>query len=263
MSKATGSAVALLAVGSIAITGCSTGGARSASRAYVERPVEVLYNAAAEELDRKSYDEAVELFNEVERQHPFSEWARRASLMSAYASYKSRRYDDAILTAERYIGLNPGSEGAAYAHHIVALSHFNQIIDVGRDQRTTELARGALEEVVRRYPDSEYAQDARVKLDMVRDQLAGKEMTVGRWYLRRNQHLPAINRFKRVVEQYDTTSHAPEALHRLVESYMSVGLRGQALAAAAVLGHNHPESDWYRLTYAMMEPTTTQFAEAE
>ncbi|MEO0981952.1 MAG: outer membrane protein assembly factor BamD [Pseudomonadota bacterium] len=242
----------LLVGGSVAVASCASG-SRSERRAYVERPVELLYNSAATELDRRSYDEAIALFNEVERQHPYSEWARRATLMSAYASYKSRRYDDAITTAQRYVGLHPGSEGAAYAYHVIALSHFDQIIDVGRDQRTTELAKAALEDVIRRFPESEYAKDSRLKLDMVNDQLAGKEMTIGRWYLRRNQHLPAINRFKTVVEQYETTSHAPEALHRLVEAYMSVGLMDQAQQVAAVLGHNHADTRWYADTYALME----------
>lgn len=220
--------------------------------AYVERPVEVLYNAAARELDKRDYDQAIALFNEVERQHPYSEWARRAVLMSAFAAYQGRMYNDSIDAARRYISLNPGSEDAAYAYYLVAVSFFEQITDVGRDQRTTELAKAALDELIRRFPSSEYAKDSRLKLDMVNDQLAGKEMTVGRWYLRQNKHLAAINRFRTVVSEYDTTTHAPEALYRLVEAYLSVGLEGEALAAAAVLGHNHPESEWYSDAYRIM-----------
>ncbi|MEL6257701.1 MAG: outer membrane protein assembly factor BamD [Pseudomonadota bacterium] len=245
--------ILLLSSGALAITAGCASGARSESRAYVARPVEQLYNSAAVQLDRRSYDEAIGLFNEVERQHPYSEWARRASVMAAFAAYRARRYDEAITTAQRYVSLHPGSEGAPYAYYIIALSHFDQIIDVGRDQRTTELAKGALLDIVKRYPDSDYAQDARLKLDMVNDQLAGKEMTIGRWYLRRNQHLPAINRFRTVVGEYQTTSHAPEALHRLVEAYLSVGLTGQAKAAAAVLGHNHADTIWYERTYDLMD----------
>lgn len=240
-----------IAIASVAVTACQNN-ARRAEIAYVERPVEVLYNNAAKELDSRRYDDAILLFNEVERQHPYSEWARRSTLMSAFAAYQSRRYEEAIGTAQRYISLNPGSEDAAYAYHLVATSYFEQIIDVGRDQRTTELTKAALDELLRRFPNTEYAKDAQLKMDMVDDQLAGKEMTIGRWYLKRNEHLPAINRFRTVVTTYDTTTHAPEALYRLVEAYMSVGLKGEALAAAAVLGYNHPESDWYRDAYAIM-----------
>ncbi|MEL6323371.1 MAG: outer membrane protein assembly factor BamD [Pseudomonadota bacterium] len=236
----------------IALTaGCSSN-SRRAERAYIERPVEVLYNQAAREMDQRDYDAAIVLFNEVERQHPYSEWARRSTLMSAFAAYQSRKYDEAISTAQRYVALNPGSENAPYAYHLIATSYFEQITDVGRDQRTTELARGALDEIMRRYPTSEYARDAQLKMDMVNDQLAGKEMEIGRWYLRQNQHLPAINRFRTVVTGYDTTTHSPEALYRLVESYLSIGLRGEAQAAAAVLGYNHPETNWYQDAYRLM-----------
>ncbi|MEM9668131.1 MAG: outer membrane protein assembly factor BamD [Pseudomonadota bacterium] len=238
---------------SILIVSACQNNTRRATRAYVERPVEVLYNSAARELDRRDYQDAIELFNEVERQHPYSEWARRSTLMSAFAAYQSRQYDDAISTAERYIALNPGSEHAPYAYHLVATSYFEQITDVQRDQRTTELARSSLDEIIRRYPESEYARDAQVKMDMVNDQLAGKEMAIGRWYLRRNEHLPAINRFRTVVTSYDTTTHSPEALFRLVEAYLSIGLKGEALAAAAVLGHNHPETNWYRDAFRLMQ----------
>ena len=221
--------------------------------AYVERPVEVLYNSAAKELDTRDYDDAIQLFNEVERQHPYSEWARRSTLMSAFAAYQSRRYDEAVDTARRYISLNPGSEEAAYAYYLVATSYFEQIVDVGRDQRTTELAKASLDELLRRFPTTEYAKDAQLKMDMVDDQLAGKEMEIGRFYLRRQEHLPAINRFRKVVTDFDTTTHTPEALYRLVGAYMSVGLKGEALAAAAVLGYNHPESDWYKTAYGIMD----------
>ena len=225
---------------------------RSEQRAYVERPVEQLYALAADELDKRDYIEAIELFNEVERQHPYSEWARRASLMSAFASYESRKYTDAITTAQRYVSLHPGSEDAPYAYYIIALSYFDQIMDVGRDQKMTEDAKVALQDIIRRFPESEYAKDAELKIDMVNDQLAGKEMEVGRWYLRRGQPLPAINRFRTVVETYQTTSHAEEALHRLVEGYLSIGLKGEALAAASVLGYNYPQSDWYKRSYRLM-----------
>ncbi len=221
--------------------------------AYVERPVETLYQRATDELDSRDYEQAILLFNEVERQHPYSEWARRSALMSAFASYESRRYDDAIDTANRYLALNPASQGAPYAYYLIAVSYFDQIIDVGRDQKTTELAQAALFELVRRYPDTDYARDARLKLDMVDDHLAGKEMEIGRWYLRNNQHLSALNRFRNVVRDYDTTLHAEEALHRLVETYLSLGLRHEAVSAAAVLGYNYPQSEWYADSYSLLQ----------
>ncbi len=235
----------------LAISACQST-RRNPELAYVERPVEQLYNQAAERIDRKDYVRAIQLFEEVERQHPYSEWARKSMVMSAYASYKSRDYAAAISGAERYLSLHPGGSEAAYAYYLTAISHFDQIVDVGRDQATTEKARTALTDVIRRFPDSDYARDARVKLDMVNDQLAGKEMTIGRWYLRSNQTLAAINRFKTVVEKYETTSHTAEALHRLVEAYLTLGLKDQAMAAGATLGHNYPTSDWYRMSYRLL-----------
>ena len=235
----------------LAVSACQNGN-RNQERAYVERPVEQLYSAAAEELDKNDYVTAIQLFNEVERQHPYSDWARRASLMSAFASYESGKFTDAITTAQRYVSLHPGSEDAPYAYYLIALSYFDQIMDVGRDQKITEDAKVALQDIIRRFPDSEYAKDAALKMDMVNDQLAGKEMTVGRWYLRRGQPLPAINRFRTVVETYQTTTHTEEALHRLVEGYLSVGLKGEALAAASVLGYNYPQSEWYQRSYRLM-----------
>ena len=235
----------------LTVTACQNA-RRSQERVYVERPVEQLYSAAAEELDKKDYLSAIELFNEVERQHPYSDWARRASLMSAFASYESGKFTDAIATAQRYVSLHPGSEDAPYAYYLIALSYFDQIMDVGRDQKITEDAKVALQDIIRRFPESEYAKDAKLKMDMVDDQLAGKEMEIGRWYLRRGQPLPAINRFRSVVQTYETTTHAEEALHRLVEGYLSIGLKGEALAAAAVLGYNYPQSTWYQRSYRLM-----------
>ena len=252
MSRLKSPLVLVLMAASISLGACQTDKAKR-ELAYVERPVEVLYNTAAKELDTRDYEDAIQLFNEVERQHPYSEWARRSTLMSAFAAYQSRRYDEAVDTARRYISLNPGSDEAAYAYYLVATSYFEQIVDVGRDQRTTELAKASLDELLRRFPTTEYAKDAQLKMDMVDDQLAGKEMEIGRYYLRRQEHLPAINRFRKVVTDFDTTTHTPEALYRLVEAYMSVGLKGEALAAAAVLGYNHPESDWYKTAYGIMD----------
>ena len=243
----------LLSVGVslIALSACQ-GSARRENLAYVDKPVEQLYNEAARSLDRRLWDQAALQFNEVQRQHPYSEWAQRSMLMASYARYRDGSYADAVSGAEGYIALYPGGEGAAYAYYLIGISHFEQIIDVGREQGRSELALVALNEVVRRFPTSEYARDAELKVDMVRDQLAGKEMSIGRYYLRNAEYLAAINRFKRVIDEYETTTHTPEALHRLVEAYLSVGLEGQALAAASVLGYNYPGSDWYADSYALM-----------
>ena len=173
-------------------------------------------------------------------------------VMTAYASYQANDYDEAISGAQSYLSLHPGGSEADYAYYLIAVSYFDQIVDIGRDQRTTELALSALQDVTRRFPNSSYARDASLKIDMVNDQLAGKEMEIGRWYLRSNQTLAAVNRFKTVVTTYDTTSHTPEALHRLVESYLSLGLRDQALAAGATLGYNYPRSDWYKMSYRLL-----------
>lgn len=245
--------LAFLAVSAaLIITACQSSARRQEALAYVERPVEQLYNQAAAELDAQDYPSAILLFNEVERQHPYSEWARRAMVMTSFANYSSRNYDEAIASSQRYLSLHPGGSEADYAYYLIAASYFEQIVDVGRDQKTTELARDALLDVSRRFPDSQYARDASAKLDMVYDQLAGKEMEVGRWYLRHNQTLAAVNRFKTVVDKYDTTSHTPEALHRMVEAYLTLGLTGEATKSAAVLGHNYPHSDWYKMSYRLM-----------
>lgn len=241
----------VILAGTLLITACASN-RRNPELAYVERPVEQLYNQATERMDRRDYVRAKLLFEEVERQHPYSEWARRSMVMSSYVSYRSRDYTSSIAGAERYLSLHPGGSEAEYAYYLIALNHFDQITDVGRDQATTEHARAALLEVIRRFPESEYARDARVKLDMVNDQLAGKEMTIGRWYLRTNQTLAAVNRFKKVVTDYQTTSHSEEALHRLVEAYLTLGLRDQALAAGATLGHNYPGSGWYQMSYQIL-----------
>jgi len=236
----------------VAVSGCQSASKRKQELAYVERPVEQLYNAAAQELDKRNYPRAILLFNEVERQHPYSEWARKSMVMTAYASYQAHDYDEAISGAQAYLSLHPGGSEADYAYYLIAVSYFDQIVDIGRDQRTTELALSALQDVTRRFPDSSYARDAGLKIDMVNDQLAGKEMEIGRWYLRSNQTLAAVNRFKKVVTTYDTTSHTAEALHRLVESYLTLGLRDQALAAGATLGYNYPNSDWYQMSYRLL-----------
>ncbi len=243
-------ALALLAAG---LGACGGNRAREAVQ-FVDEPVAQLYNRGAAMLDERRWADALAAFEEVERQHPYSSWARRSMLMEAFAHYQANQYDDSIEDAQRFIALHPGNESAPYAFYLVAICQFERILDVGRDQGTTERALAALNDVVRRYPESPYAQDARLKMDMVYDQLAGKEMSVGRYYLRRDQHLAAINRFRNVIENtnFQRTSHAPEALHRLVESYLSVGMIDEAQRMAAILGHNFPGSDWYQRSYAVM-----------
>lgn len=221
--------------------------------AYVEKPVETLYQEATRKLEQKRYDEAAPLFEEVERQHPYSAWARRAMLMKAFAHYQKNDYDDAISALDQFITLHPGNKDAPYAYYLKAMCFYEQITDVGRDQESTEQAVSALTDVVRRYPNTEYARDARLKLDLTFDHLAGKEMYIGRFYLKQNKHISAINRFKNVIENYQTTTQVPEALHRLVESYLELGVVDEAIAAAAVLGHNFPGSPWYEASYALIK----------
>ena len=222
---------------------------------FVEQPVEQLYTRGADLMDQRRWTEAATAFEEVERQHPYSSWARRSMLMTAYANYQANQYDEAIEASNRFISLHPGNPSAPYAYYLIGICYFEQILDVGRDQKTTEQALQALNEVVRRYPESEYARDARLKIEMTYDQLAGKEMDVGRFYLSRDQHLAAINRFKTVIDNpnFQKTSHTPEALHRLVESYLSVGMTEEAQKTAAVLGYNFPGSPWYARSFALMD----------
>lgn len=220
---------------------------------YAERPVEELYNAAMDLMDASEYHKAAKAFDEVDRQHPYSAWATKAQLMGAYVLYERNRYDDAIIALDRFIQLHPGNRDVAYAYYLKGLCYYEQITDVQRDQALTELAIKTLQEVVDRFPNSTYARDARLKLDLARDHMGGKEMAVGRYYLKIKHYLAALNRFKAVVEQYQTTTHVPEALHRMVEVYTALGLEGDAQRIAAVLGHNYPGSEWYDDTYSVVE----------
>jgi outer membrane protein assembly factor BamD len=227
--------------------------------AYVEKPVEELYNSAMDELVvNADYARAAKSFDEVDRQHPYSVWATKAELMAAYALYQAGKYDESITACDRFISLHPGHKDVAYAYYLKALDYYVQIADVARDQKTTEQALTTLTEVTKRFPDSQYGRDARFKIDLARDHLAGKEMEIGRYYERQGLYLAAINRFRRVVDQYQTTTHVPEALHRLTECYLALGLPDEAQKTAAVLGYNYPGSRWYDSTYALVkarEPT--------
>jgi outer membrane protein assembly factor BamD len=231
-----------------AVAGCASTEAPS----YVERPVEELYNSAMDQLLAANYVEAARLFDEVERQHPYSVWASKAQLMAAYAQYQSNKYDEAINALDRFIQLHPGSRDVAYAYYLRAISYYEQISDVGRDQKMTQLALDGLNEVVRRFPESGYARDAQLKIDLARDHLAGKNMDIGRYYQGQGEYLAAINRFRLVIQDYQTTTHVPEALHRLVESYLALGLNQEAQATAAVLGYNYPGNAWYAESYVLL-----------
>lgn len=219
---------------------------------YIERPPEDIYNEALFQLDQENYTDAARLFDEVERQHPYSPWATRAQLMSAYSSYVQTDYDGAINAADRFIALHPGNPEIAYAYYLKALAWYDQIVDVERDQRVTQNALAALTEVVNRFPATDYARDAKLKIDLANDQLAGKEMTIGRFYMVRGQYTAAIGRFRRVVEFYQTTSQVPEALHRLTECYLALGLIEEAQRTASVLAYNYPGSEWYLDSYAIL-----------
>lgn len=229
---------------------------------YVERPVEDIYNSAMDSLLAGDYVEAATQFDEVERQHPYSAWATKAQLMAAYANYQENRYDDAVAALDRFIQLHPGNEDIAYAYYLRAICYYEQISDIGRDQKMTQLALENLQEVVRRFPESRYARDAELKIDLARDHLAGKQMEIGRFYLERGEYLAAINRFRIVIEDYQTTTHVPEALHRLVEAYLALGVTDEAQATAAVLGHNFPGSAWYADSYLLLTGVDLRPAES-
>jgi outer membrane protein assembly factor BamD len=219
-----------------------------------DEPADKLYNQGVFLLNEENnYKEAAKKFEEVDRQHPYSEWARKSLIMSAYAYYEARAYDDSVTAARRYISLHPGSPEAAYAQYLIGSSYFDQIPDVTRDQGRTERAIAALDEVVRKYPNSEYALTAKRKIEIGRDQLAAKEMDIGRANQQKKNFIGAINRFKVVVTQYQTTRHVEEALLRLTECYMALGIVQEAQTAAAVLGHNFPNSQWYQDAYNLVK----------
>jgi outer membrane protein assembly factor BamD len=219
-----------------------------------DEPADRLYNEGLYNLNiLKNPTEAAKKFEEVDRQHPYSDWARKALLMSAYAYYTAGDYDECVGAAKRYITLHPGSPDAPYAQFLIGSSYYDQIPDITRDQSDTDKALGALDEVIRKYPTSQYAESARQKVQVARDQLAGKEMEVGRYYLKKKDYTGAINRFKVVITKYQTTREVEEALERLTEAYMALGITGEAQTAAAVLGHNFPDSPWYRDAYRLVK----------
>ena len=248
---------ALAAVGiacGVALTGCAKNDDIDL-QAYAStiEPADVLYNQGLANLETGRLKEASRKFAAVDKQHPYSEYARRSLVMAAFTDYRRGNYDDAIGSAKRYLSLYPATDDAAYAQYIIGLSHFKQIPDVTRDLRPARETVRAMQELRDRYPDSEYVEDAELKLIAARDQLAGKEMQTGRYYLERREYTAAVNRFKNVVEDFSNTRHVEEALARLTESYYAMGLVAEAQDAAAVLGHNFPDSEWYRDSYALLE----------
>jgi outer membrane protein assembly factor BamD len=228
---------------------------------YVEEPADKLYNDGLFLLnDKRDFKSAAKKFEEVDRQHPYSDWARKSLIMSAFAYYEGGDYDESITAAKRYVTLHPGSPDAAYAQFLIGSSYFDRIPDISRDQDRTEKAVAELQEVIRKFPNTEYATAAKKKIDIARDQLAGKEVDIGRWYMQKKDYTGAINRFKVVVTRYQTTRHVEEALMRLTEAYMTLGIVDEAQTSAAVLGHNFPDSPWYQDAYNLvkargLEPT--------
>jgi len=249
-------ALIALAAASLSLGGCAAfggGGQTTADTRYVARDVNTLYNAGWQRVQAGNYAVAAALFDEVERQHPYSVWARRAQLMSAFSYYAANDHTKSIESARRFLSIHPGNRDAPYALYLIALNYYEQISDVTRDQAITRQALDSLGELVRRYPNTPYAEDARFKIDLVRDHLAGKEMEIGRFYQRRNQWLASVIRFRAVVDEFQTTSHAPEALMRLTESYLALGIPEEARRAAAVLGANYPGTRWYERAYQLIQ----------
>lgn len=255
-------ATVVLLSSALLLAACS-GDEKKEETTYIEGSVETLYNSGMDYLQEENFKEAAVYFNEVERQHPYSIWATKAQLMAGYAYYRNRQYDDSLNTLDRFVQLHPGNRDAAYAMYLRALCYYEQIADVKRDQKNTERALDGFKEVVRRYPDSRYARDAKEKIELTEDHLAGKEMEVGRYYLKRGQYLAALNRFRAVVTQYQTSTHTPEAMHRLVECYMALGMTDEARRTAAVLGYNFPGSQWYIDSYALVEGVSVETAEGK
>ena len=254
-------ALATLSLAVLPLSGCALfKGTPKSDTGYIARDVNTLYALAKKRLDGREYKRAAELFAEVERQHPYSVWARRAQLMGAYSFYMAREYQSAIDASKRFSAIHPGNKDAPYAAYLEAMSYYQQISHVSRDQKATEQAKASFSGLIRRYPQSEYAADARLKLDLINDHLAGKEMEIGRYYQKTGKWLAAALRFQNVVDQYETTNHAPEALLRMVESYLNLGIPSEAQKAAAVLGRNYPDTKWYERAYKLMSergvPTT-------
>lgn len=238
----------LLALATTALAACA-----SKPEGDLTGSVGKLYNDGMDYLQAGRYPQAVHAFEELDRQYPYSQWATKAQLNTSYAQFLDKNYEEAVVAAERFIRLHPGHKDVPYGLYLIGLSHYGRMSDVNRDQSETANALAAFEELVQRYPDSQYARDAKLKITLCKDHLAGKEMAVARYYQNQNQFLAAINRYKTVVSTYETSSHAPEALYRITESYLALGVNDEATRSAAILGYNYPGSDWYKKAYALLE----------
>lgn len=250
---------AFVFVSVLALSACGTSSKKEEeAKLTADRPVETIYTEAADAMDAGKYKQAARLFNEVERQHPYSQWATQSQLMAAYGLYKSSNYDEAVIALERFIRLHPGHKDIDYAYYLRGLCSYDQITDVTRDQDMTREALEAFDTLLRLFPESKYARDAKLKRDLTLDHMAGKEMDIGRYYLTRNYDTAAVRRFMNVVRNYQTTTHVPEALHRLVEAYIHMGMFDEATRVAAVLGYNYPGSVWYEDSYKLLSPEQRQ-----
>lgn len=237
----------------LALSACGTAKDKD-KEANDNRPVEVIYNEAADLSDQGKYKEAAKAFDNVDRLYPYSEWATQAQLMAAYSNYKLPDYDAAIVQLDRFIQLHPGSKDIDYAYYLKALSYYEQISDVRRDQKMTQDAMDALDAILERFPNSRYARDAQLKKDLTLDHLAGKEMDVGRYYQKQGIFSASLKRYQTVVKHYQTTSHVSEALYRIVEVNHALGLDDEATRVAAILGYNYPGSQWYKDAYGLLKP---------
>ena len=242
----------------IGLSACSA--SKTGSDDFVDNiePADRLYNQALAEIDAGDMKNAKKKLEDIDKQHPYSEYSRRSLVLQTFLHYRKNEYEDAINTGKRYVSLYPGDEDAAYAQYLVGMSYFRQMPDISRDQTQTKQAYNAFNEVIERYPTSEYVEDSRTKLRITLDQLAGKDMLAGRYYLERREFLAAINRFRTVVEQFQTTRHVEEALARLTEAYLALGVVEEAQTAAAVLGHNFPESQWYKDSVKLLQSGGTE-----
>lgn len=245
----------------VAVMGCTGYQKEDPTKEFADQSVEQIYNTAMDRMAEGRYESAAKAFEEVDRQHPYSQWATRAQIMTAFAYYQANKYDEAISAAERYIELHPGASDTPYAYYLIGTCYYEQISDTGRDQEMTKQALTSFEELIKRYPDTPYARDAELKVDLTHDHLAGKEMEIGRFYQWRREYVGAINRYRSVVEKYQTTTHVPEALYRLTESYLALGVPTEAQSAAAVLGYNYPGSEWYEKAYVLLGNKGLQPAE--
>ncbi|PTQ71379.1 outer membrane protein assembly factor BamD [Celeribacter persicus] len=248
-ARKTGKLALTLGLSTAFLTACGEYAPRENLEGY---PAKDIYERAEYEITQKDFDDAAFYFGEVERLYPYSDWAKRALIMQAFSYHRDRDYENARVSAQRFLDFYPADEDAAYAQYLLALSYYDQIDDVGRDQGLTFQALQALRVVIERYPNSEYARSAILKFDLAFDHLAAKEMEIGRYYLKHKHYVAAVNRFRVVVEQFQTTQHTPEALHRLVESYLSLGLTEEAQTAGAILGHNYQSTPWYQDSYKLL-----------